>query len=53
MYGLPDDFDPGTFVGRRRDQVTFGENVIVLVFSDRASDGGCADTYDSPRWRTE
>lgn len=34
MYGLPDDFDPGVFVGRRLESITFAENVIVLTFSE-------------------
>lgn len=34
MYGLPDDFDPGVFVGRRLESITFAENVTVLTFSE-------------------
>jgi hypothetical protein len=34
MYGLPDDFDPSVFVGRRLESITFAENVIVLTFSE-------------------
>jgi hypothetical protein len=34
MYGLPADFDPNIFAGRRIEAITFAENVIVIVFSD-------------------
>jgi hypothetical protein len=34
MYGLPSDFDPHIFVGRRLEAITFAENVIVLAFDD-------------------
>jgi len=34
MYGLPADFDPDVFVGRRLEYVTYGENVIGLNFGD-------------------
>lgn len=33
MYGLPGDFNPDVFVGRRLESITFAENVIVLAFS--------------------
>lgn len=32
MYGLPGDFDPTVFVGRRLEAVTYGENYIRLDF---------------------
>jgi hypothetical protein len=32
MYGFPDDFDPGIFVGRQFSLVTFGENFVGLKF---------------------
>ncbi|HLQ15028.1 MAG TPA: hypothetical protein VK256_04125 [Candidatus Eisenbacteria bacterium] len=35
MYGLPNDFDPQIFVGRRLETVTFAVNVIVLAFGDQ------------------
>ncbi len=35
MYGLPDDFDPDVFLGRRLESVTFAVNVVVLGFSDQ------------------
>lgn len=35
MYGLPSDFDPQIFVGRELETITYGVNVIVLVFDDR------------------
>lgn len=34
MYGLPDDFDPQTFEGRRFSSVTFAENLISLAFDE-------------------
>jgi hypothetical protein len=37
MYGLPRDFDPDIFRGRRLEAVTYAENVIVLVFSDHCT----------------
>jgi hypothetical protein len=35
MYGLPSDFDPHIFVGRRLEAITFAENVIVLAFDEQ------------------
>jgi Family of unknown function (DUF6188) len=32
MYGLPDDFDAGAFVGRTLEQVCFTENQVTLHF---------------------
>ena len=34
MYGLPNDFEPNLFVGRRVESITFAENVVVLSFSE-------------------
>jgi hypothetical protein len=33
MYGLPNDFDPGLFVGRQLETITYAVNVIVLAFA--------------------
>ena len=39
MHGLPATFDPGVFVGRRLDQVSFTENTVHFQF-----DGGISIT---------
>ena len=32
MYGLPEDFDPSFFIGRRLELICFGENTVNLHF---------------------
>src|SRR5438477_9738490 len=33
MYGLPEDFDPTIFVGRRLSRVCFAQNAIYFYFT--------------------
>lgn len=37
MYGFPEEFDAAQFADRCLDAVTYGSNVIVLVFEDSAT----------------
>ena len=37
VYGLPEDFDPATFVGCEFETLTFASNAIFLVFGEEHS----------------
>jgi hypothetical protein len=43
MYGLPADFDPAPFIGRRLDRICFAQSIIFFYFQKERSKEGFLD----------